>query len=110
MARWRRQDYPHPSNSRSNIPTAELESFARPEEKRHAAYARCGDRWCDFQTIRYKQSADGTTWTASETVDYSDLQAWVTGVGVAGKVMVLYMQPPDGSLGPFGTWAAVRTA
>jgi len=36
----------HPGDTRSNVPTAELESFARPEEKRPAIvrYPRNPDR------------------------------------------------------------------
>jgi len=73
------------------------------------AYARCGNRFCDWQTIRYKESADGTHWSDSELVGYSDVQPWVAGVGRAGKVMVMHDHPPDGSCGPFGVWVAVRT-
>ena len=40
----------HPSNSRPNIPTAELESFARPEEKRPAIVRYPGSTEADRRT------------------------------------------------------------
>ena len=42
----------HPSESRSNIPTAELESFARPEEKRPATVRYPRDPTLDPQLVR----------------------------------------------------------
>ena len=41
----------HPSDHRSNIPTAELESFARPEEKRPAIVRYPRDPTLDPQLV-----------------------------------------------------------
>ena len=41
----------HPSESRPNIPTAELESFARPEEKRPAIVRYPRDPTLDPQLV-----------------------------------------------------------
>ncbi|MDQ3937409.1 MAG: hypothetical protein M3253_01870 [Chloroflexota bacterium] len=43
--------YPHPSDSRPNIPTAELESFTRPEEKRPATVRYPRDPTLDPQLV-----------------------------------------------------------
>jgi adenine-specific DNA-methyltransferase len=43
--------YPHPDASRSNIPTAELESFTRPEEKRPAIVRYPRDPTLDPQLV-----------------------------------------------------------
>lgn len=41
----------HPSDARSNIPTAELESFARPEEKRPSVVRYPRDPSLDPQLV-----------------------------------------------------------
>ncbi len=52
--------YPHPSDSRANIPTAELESFARPEEKRPATVRYPRDPSLDPQLVwKGKDEQDG---------------------------------------------------
>ncbi len=52
--------YPHPSDSRANIPTAELESFARPEEKRPATVRYPRDPTLDPQLVwKGKDEQDG---------------------------------------------------
>lgn len=73
------------------------------------AYGRCANRGCWADDIRYRESADGITWSPPEDVAYSDVGNWVAGVGYAGKNIVLYMHPPDGSGGSFGTYVAVET-
>ena len=54
----------HPSDSRSNIPTAELESFARPEEKRPATVRYPRDPTLDPQLV----------WKGKDEQDAHDLQ------------------------------------
>ena len=54
----------HPSASRSNIPTAELESFARPEEKRPAIVRYPRDPTLDPQLV----------WRGKDEQDASDLE------------------------------------
>ena len=50
----------HPSDSRSNIPTAELESFARPEEKRPTLMRYPRDPTLDPQLVwKGKDKQDG---------------------------------------------------
>ena len=50
----------HPSDSRTNIPTAELESFARPEEKRPATVRYPRDPTLDPQLVwKGKDEQDG---------------------------------------------------
>jgi adenine-specific DNA-methyltransferase len=56
--------YPHPSDSRANIPTAELESFARPEEKRPATVRYPRDPTLDPQLV----------WRGKDEQDAHDLQ------------------------------------
>ena len=56
--------YPHPSDSRANIPTAELESFARPEEKRPATVRYPRDPTLDPQLV----------WKGKDEQDSSDLE------------------------------------
>jgi adenine-specific DNA-methyltransferase len=52
--------YPHPSDTRANIPTAELESFARPEEKRPATVRYPRDPTLDPQLVwKGKDEQDG---------------------------------------------------
>ncbi|MEA2677612.1 MAG: adenine-specific DNA-methyltransferase, partial [Chloroflexota bacterium] len=52
--------YPHPSDSRANIPTAELESFARLEEKRPATVRYPRDPTLDPQLVwKGKDEQDG---------------------------------------------------
>ena len=55
--------YP-PSDSRSNIPTAELESFARPEEKRPATVRYPRDPTLDPQLV----------WKGKDEQDAHDLE------------------------------------
>ncbi len=54
----------HPSESRPNIPTAELESFARPEEKRPAIVRYPRDPTLDPQLV----------WKGKDEQDAQDLQ------------------------------------
>jgi adenine-specific DNA-methyltransferase len=54
----------HPSDSRSNIPTAELESFARPEEKRPATVRYPRDPTLDPQLV----------WKGKDEQDAHDLE------------------------------------
>jgi adenine-specific DNA-methyltransferase len=54
----------HPSDSRSNIPTAELESFARPEEKRPAIVRYPRDPTLDPQLV----------WKGKDDQDSRDLE------------------------------------
>jgi adenine-specific DNA-methyltransferase len=54
----------HPGDTRSNIPTAELESFARPEEKRPTIVRYPRDTTLDPQLV----------WKGKEEQDASDLQ------------------------------------
>ena len=54
----------HPSDTRSNIPTAELESFARPEEKRPAIVRYPRDTTLDPQLV----------WKGKDEQDAEDLQ------------------------------------
>jgi adenine-specific DNA-methyltransferase len=56
--------YPHPSDSRPNIPTAELESFARPEEKRPATVRYPRDPTLDPQLV----------WKGKDEQDARDLE------------------------------------
>ena len=56
--------YPHPSDSRANIPTAELESFARPEEKRPATVRYPRDPTLDPQLV----------WKGKDEQDAHDLE------------------------------------
>ncbi len=56
--------YPHPSDSRANIPTAELESFARPEEKRPATVRYSRDPTLDPQLV----------WKGKDGQDAHDLE------------------------------------
>ena len=50
----------HPSDSRPNIPTSELESFARPEEKRPAIVRSPRDPTLDPQLVwKGKDEQDG---------------------------------------------------
>ena len=44
--------YPHPSDSHANIPTAELESFARPEDKMPATVRYPRGPTLDPQLVR----------------------------------------------------------
>ncbi len=54
----------HPSDSRTNIPTAELESFARPKEKRPATVRYPRDPTLDPQLV----------WKGKEEQDAHDLE------------------------------------
>ena len=56
--------YPHPSEHRPNIPTAELESFARPEEKRPATVRYPRDPTLDPQLV----------WKGKDEQDAADLE------------------------------------
>jgi adenine-specific DNA-methyltransferase len=56
--------YPHPSDSRPNIPTAELESFARPDEKRPATVRYPRDPTLDPQLV----------WKGKDEQDAHDLE------------------------------------
>jgi adenine-specific DNA-methyltransferase len=54
----------HPSDSRPNIPTAQLESFARPEEKRPAIVRYPRDPTLDPQLV----------WKGKDEQDSHDLE------------------------------------
>src|ERR1017187_7784770 len=54
----------HPSDTRSNIPTAELESFARPEEKRPTIVRYPRDTTLDPQLV----------WKGKDEQDADDLK------------------------------------
>jgi hypothetical protein len=60
----RRATTTHPSDSRTNIPTAELESFARPEEKRPATVRYPRDPTLDPQLV----------WKGKDEQDAHDLE------------------------------------
>ncbi len=67
----------HPSESRPNIPTAELESFARPEEKRPAIVRYPRDPTLDPQLV----------WKGKDEQDAQDLQV---------PAVPIYIDPPYG--------------
>ncbi|MHB8399577.1 MAG: DNA methylase, partial [Candidatus Limnocylindrales bacterium] len=54
----------HPGDTRANIPTAELESFARPEEKRPAIVRYPRDPSLDPQLV----------WKGKDEQDAADLE------------------------------------
>jgi hypothetical protein len=59
----------------------------------------------------YRQSSNGTSWTAAEMVSVPTItpKAWPTGVGYAGKVIVLYTGfSPDGNLWDGDVWVGTR--
>jgi hypothetical protein len=54
-----------------------------------AAFGRC-DSPCDSAAVFYRQSSNGTSWTAAETVATGTFLAFPGGVGYAGSIVVLY--------------------
>ena len=77
--------YPHPSDSRANIPAAELESFARPEEKWPVTMRYPRDPTLDPQLVwKGKDEQDGHDLEVpaipiyiQETIDVTD--SWDAG-------------------------------
>jgi hypothetical protein len=58
-----------------------------------ATFERCTSQWdyCDNFRVMYRQSTNGTSWTAAERVSPKSLwEAWGPKVGFAGKIIVTY--------------------
>jgi hypothetical protein len=56
-----------------------------------AAFERCLDAACDTSGVFYRQSSNGTSWTAAEKVSTdAGRDAHPAGVGFAGRIIVLY--------------------
>jgi hypothetical protein len=56
-----------------------------------AVFERCLDLDCNRSGVFYRQSSNGTSWTAAERVSTTARDyAWPAGVGFAGRIIVLY--------------------
>jgi hypothetical protein len=67
-----------------------------------AAFVRCTTPACGGAAVFYRQSTNGTSWSAAEKASHNATNwAWPAGVGFAGKVIVLY-EAHNGGTSPYG--------
>jgi hypothetical protein len=67
-----------------------------------AAYEQCSDSTCNHSAVMYESSSNGTSWSTPETASHSGPKwAATSGIGVAGKLIVLYVAD-NGGTSPYG--------
>lgn len=93
------------SHRRSSSPVLALEDGVL-----HVAYVNCFDGGCGTTSrIKYRRKPAGSGLTSPESVG-SPYGPALSGIGYAGKVIILYTQPPDGSCCyRWGVNALIRT-
>jgi hypothetical protein len=90
----------------SGVPTISLQGGVA-----RVAFASCLDQECNTWAVFYRQSSNGTSWTAAEMVSVPTItpRAGPAGLGYAGKVIVLYTGfSPDGTRWDGDVWVGTR--